>query len=84
MRNYAEETEKRVQFIRQAVADAHADGILFGNSGGKDSALVGILCKMACENTEGIILPCSSKRNFTIDGATTWMEGRSSSASKTG
>ena len=57
MRNYAEETEKRVQFIRQAVADAHADGILFGNSGGKDSALVGILCKMACENTEGIILP---------------------------
>ena len=67
MRNYAEETEKRVQFIRQAVADAHADGILFGNSGGKDSALVGILCKMACENTEGIILPCSSKRNLTID-----------------
>lgn len=67
MRNYAEETEKRIAFIRQAVADAHADGIIFGNSGGKDSALVGILCKMACENTEGIILPCSSQRNFTID-----------------
>ncbi len=67
MRNYAEETEKRIAFIRQAVADAHADGIIFGNSGGKDSALVGILCKMACENTEGVILPCSSKRNFTID-----------------
>lgn len=67
MRDYAAETEKRVQFIRQALADAHADGILFGNSGGKDSALVGILCKMACENTEGVIMPCSSKRNFTID-----------------
>lgn len=67
MRNYAEETQKRVEYIRQAVAAAHADGILFGNSGGKDSALVGILCKLACENTEGIILPCSSKRNFTID-----------------
>ena len=67
MRDYAAETEKRIQFIRQALADAHADGILFGNSGGKDSALVGILCKMACENTEGIIMPCSSKRNFTID-----------------
>ena len=67
MRNYAEETEKRIAFIRQAVADAHADGIIFGNSGGKDSALVGILCKMACENTEGVILPCSFKRNFTID-----------------
>lgn len=67
MRDYAAETEKRIQFIRQALADAHADGILFGNSGGKDSALVGILCKLACENTEGIIMPCSSKRNFTID-----------------
>ena len=67
MRNYAEETQKRVQFIKDAVAAAHVDGIIFGNSGGKDSALVGILCKMACENTEGIIMPCSSKRNFTID-----------------
>ena len=67
MRNYAEETEKRVKFIQQAIADAHADGIIFGNSGGKDSALVGILCKMACENTEGVIMPCSSKRNFTMD-----------------
>ena len=67
MRNYAEETEKRIAFIRQAVADAHAVGIIFVNSGGNDSALVGILCKMACENTEGVILPCSSKRNFTID-----------------
>ena len=67
MRNYAEDTQKRVQFIKDAVAAAHVDGIIFGNSGGKDSALVGILCKMACENTEGIIMPCSSKRNFTID-----------------
>lgn len=67
MRDYAKETEKRIAFIRQALEEAHVDGILFGNSGGKDSALVGILCKMACENTEGIILPCSSKRNFTID-----------------
>lgn len=67
MRDYAVETEKRIKFIQKAVADAHADGIIFGNSGGKDSALVGILCKMACDNTEGIIMPCSSKRNFTID-----------------
>ena len=51
MRNYAEETEKRIQFIQAALAEAHADGILFGNSGGKDSALVGILCKMACEKS---------------------------------
>ncbi|MEG2000987.1 MAG: NAD(+) synthase, partial [Evtepia sp.] len=67
MRNYAEEYKNRIAFIQTALAEAQADGILFGNSGGKDSALVGILCKAACENTEGIILPCSSKRNFTID-----------------
>ena len=40
-------------------------GAFFLEGGG--GSLVGILCKMACENTEGIILPCSSKRNFTID-----------------
>lgn len=67
MRNYAEEFEKRVAFIRSTLENAHADGIVFGNSGGKDSALVGILCKAACDNTIGVIMPCSSKRNFTID-----------------
>ncbi len=49
------------------LADSHAKGIVFGNSGGKDSALVGILCKMACENTVGIIMPCQTKRNFGMD-----------------
>ena len=67
MRDYKLETEKRIKFIQDALAEAHADGIIIGNSGGKDSALVMILCKMACENTESIIIPCSSKRNFTID-----------------
>ena len=51
------------------LSESGAKGIIFGNSGGKDSALVGIICKMACENTEGIILPCSSKRNFGEDMA---------------
>ena len=67
MRNYKEETEKRVQFIRELVKNANANGIVFGNSGGKDCALVGILSKMACENTVGVIMPCSSKRNFGED-----------------
>jgi len=40
---------------------------VFGNSGGKDSALVGILCKAACPDTVGIIMPCASKRNFGED-----------------
>ena len=67
MRNYQEDYEKRIEFIRSRLEEAHADGIVFGNSGGKDSALVGILCKAACDNTVGIIMPCASKRNYGID-----------------
>lgn len=67
MRDYAKELEKRVSFIRGLLAESHTDGIVFGNSGGKDSALVGILCKKACDNTVGILMPCHSKRNFGID-----------------
>ncbi len=67
MRDYAKEYEGRVAFIRSLVESSHAAGIVFGNSGGKDSALVGILCKAACDNTVGIIMPCASKRNFGLD-----------------
>jgi len=67
MRDYAAEYEKRVVFIRDLVQKAGARGIVFGNSGGKDSALVGILCKAACSDTVGILMPCESKRNFGMD-----------------
>ena len=67
MRNYEEEFKGRVAFIRGQMAAAGARGIVFGNSGGKDSALVGILCKAACPDTVGIIMPCASKRNYGID-----------------
>lgn len=67
MRDYAIETEKRIAFIRRIVKDAGAKGIVFGNSGGKDSALVGILCKKAVDNTMGIIMPCGSNRNYGVD-----------------
>ncbi len=67
MRDYKQEVELRTAFIRQVLADAHCTGIVFGNSGGKDSALVGILCKLACENTVGVIMPCASKRNYGED-----------------
>ena len=67
MRDYQKEFENRVAFIRQTLAESHASGIVFGNSGGKDSALVGILCKAACDNTVGIIMPCASARNFGMD-----------------
>ena len=67
MRDYKVEYEQRVAYIRGLVESSHSKGIVFGNSGGKDSALVGILCKAACDNTVGIIMPCASKRNFGLD-----------------
>ncbi len=67
MRNYQAEFDARVAFIRKTVADAHARGIVFGNSGGKDCALVGILCKAACDDTVGVLMPCASGRNFGSD-----------------
>lgn len=66
---YKVEFEKRVNFIKSILAESGVKGIVYGNSGGKDSALVGILCKAACGNTVGIILPCTSKRNYDEDTA---------------
>ena len=67
MRNYENELASRVAFIREVLSSAGADGIVYGNSGGKDSALVGILCKRACENTLGLIMPCGIIRNYVAD-----------------
>ena len=67
MRDYQAEFDKRVEYSRAKLREAHADGIIFGNSGGKDSALVGILCKAACDNTVGVIMPCASRVNYGQD-----------------
>ena len=67
MRDYKLEFESRVAFIKKLISDSGSKGIVYGNSGGKDSALVGILCKAAIDNTVGIIMPCSSRRNFEED-----------------
>lgn len=67
MRNFEEEIQRRVAFIKAQVSAANAQGIVYGNSGGKDCMLVGVLCKMACENTVGVIMPCGSNRNYNED-----------------
>ena len=67
MRDYKEETTRRVEFIKDILAKSGAKGIVYGNSGGKDCTLVGILCKMACENTVGVIMPCGTSRNYESD-----------------
>ena len=69
MRDYESEFQKRVAWIRALVESAHGKGVVFGNSGGKDSALVGILCRAACDRTVGLILPCGSRRNYGADAA---------------
>ena len=67
MRDYKIETEKRIAFIKDILKSSGAKGIVYGNSGGKDCTLVGVLCKMACDNTLGIIMPCGSKQNYGSD-----------------
>ena len=67
MRDYNLESQNRVGFIRNVIASAGAGGIVYGNSGGKDCTLVGILCNMACENTVGLIMPCGSNQNYETD-----------------
>lgn len=67
MRDYKAEFEQRVKWIRSLLEESGCRGIVFGNSGGKDSALVGILCKAACDDTLGLIMPCASRRNYGED-----------------
>ncbi|MBE7030494.1 MAG: NAD(+) synthase [Ruminococcaceae bacterium] len=67
MRNYEEETQKRVAFIRRILDESGAEGIVYGNSGGKDCTLVSILCKMACDRVTGVIMPCQSGVNYGQD-----------------
>ncbi|GHU84061.1 NH(3)-dependent NAD(+) synthetase [Clostridia bacterium] len=67
MKDFQSEVAGRVAFLQKALESAGASGFVYGNSGGKDSALVGILCKQACENTVGVTLPCQTRRNFEED-----------------
>ena len=76
MRDYRAEAEKRATWIQETIRDADAKGVIFGNSGGKDSALVGILCKIAAElgakgspsfSVLGIIMPCGAAANYGTD-----------------
>jgi NAD+ synthase len=45
----AAEVERRVGFLIQYLAVAHADGLVLGISGGQDSSLAGRLCQLAVE-----------------------------------
>lgn len=67
MRDWKREFESRVRFVKSCLADANVKAVVYGNSGGKDCCLVSVICKAACANTLGVIMPCGSKRNYTSD-----------------
>ncbi len=72
MRDYNKEINSRIEWIRMNIAQARAAGIILGLSGGKDSAIVGALCKKACENVLGAVMPCgniSEDREYALDFA---------------
>ncbi len=67
MIDFEKEVSKRVEYIREMLKKTGAKGIVFGNSGGKDCALVGILSKKATDNVLAVIMPCESKANYGSD-----------------
>ncbi|HHY38301.1 MAG TPA: NAD(+) synthase [Clostridia bacterium] len=56
-----EAADHLVKWIQDQVRSAHAKGVIFGLSGGVDSAVVGALCKEAFpQQSLALILPCES------------------------
>ncbi|SDC11536.1 MULTISPECIES: NAD(+) synthase [unclassified Candidatus Frackibacter] len=68
MRDYAELSDKLVNWIRKQVKDAGCKGAVVGLSGGIDSAVTAVLCKKAFPDTTlGLILPCHSNLEDAVD-----------------
>ncbi|MDD4363017.1 MAG: NAD(+) synthase [Atribacterota bacterium] len=63
-----EKTNKLLEWTNNQVKNANKNGVVFGLSGGLDSALVAALCKKIFpDNTLGLILPCESQKNDIDD-----------------
>jgi NAD+ synthase len=60
MENENREVEARVAWIQQILVTSRLEGIVVGNSGGKDSATVLALSKLATKNVVSVIMPCKS------------------------
>jgi len=57
-----------VVWIREQVSRARCAGVVFGLSGGIDSAVVGVLCKWAFpDHCLGVIMPCHSSQKDIDD-----------------
>lgn len=56
-----EEVERITRWMKERVDEAHAQGLVFGMSGGIDSSVVAALARKACgEKVLGLIMPCYS------------------------
>lgn len=61
MKNIDRTIEDLVMWLKNKVGDAGADGLIFGLSGGIDSAVMAGLAKLAFPNNSlGLIMPCHS------------------------
>jgi len=56
-----------VDWLKRHNKTAKTNGFILGLSGGIDSALVAALCKKACPQTSGIIMPCHSNPQDALD-----------------
>jgi NAD+ synthase len=63
-----ERVEKIIIWIKNSVEKAGRKGVIFGLSGGLDSAVLAVLCQRAfSDNTMALILPCESAENDILD-----------------
>lgn len=60
MRNWEQELEARSNWIKEYVNSVGAKGVIIGASGGKDCALVTILCKHAGVEVLNVSMPCGN------------------------
>ena len=56
-------TEQLVSWISEQVTEAKAHGVMMGMSGGIDSSVTSVLCKLSSpNNTLGLLMPCHSNQ----------------------
>ena len=61
MNNVEQVVKQLVEWLQEKVKDANAKGVVFGLSGGVDSAVVAGIAKLAFgDNCMGIMMPCHS------------------------
>ena len=80
--DFEKEIMARAAWIREVLEESGAKGIVFGSSGGKDSALVGILSRIATPNVTGIVMRHAVPREITRKTGITLSTLRRNSTSK--